>query len=196
MRVAFALLVDETAHNTLRKWAFDAHRRFRTGFLAAHLPPHVTLKQPFPMRDLAPIEAYFDRLATTLTPVSITLTHLDVRHTPLSPTDEHVILWADVTETPDLRALHERLNVELSSQFGDTAAPFDGPAYHFHATMSIAIRPSGTHQAMRQEYAATRLACTFVATQLALFYYDDDSFAPASYLTYKIARLGPQHPDL
>jgi len=29
-----------------------------------------------------------------------------------------------------------------------------------------------------------------------LFYYDDDSFAPASYLTYKIARLGPQHPDL
>ena len=196
MRVAFALLVDETAHNTLRKWALDAHRRFRTGFLAAQLPPHVSLKQPFPVHDLAAIEAYFDRFATTLAPVSITLTQLDVRHTPLSPRDEHVILWADVKETPDLRAMHERLNVELSSQFGDTAASFDGPAYHFHATVSIAMHPYGTHQAMRQEYAATRIAYTFVATHLALFYYDDDSFAPASYITYKIARVGPPHPDL
>jgi 2'-5' RNA ligase len=147
--------------------------------LAAQLPPHVSLKQPFPVHDLAAIEAYFDRFATTLAPVSITLTHLDVRHTPLGPLDEHVILWADVKETPDLRALHERLNVELSSQFADTAAPFDGPVYHFHATVSIAMHPYGTHQAMRQAYAATRIAYTFVATHLALFYYDDDSFAPA-----------------
>jgi 2'-5' RNA ligase len=193
MRVAFALLVDETAHNTLRKWALDAHRRFRTGFLAAHLPPHVSLKQPFPVRDLTIVEAYFDRLATTLVPIPITLTCLDVRHTPLSTTHEHIILWADVTETPDLRALHERLNVDLCSQFGDTAAPFDGPAYHFHATVSLAIHPSGTQQAMRQAYAATPIAYTFVATQLALFYYDDDSCAPTSYLIYKIARVGP-HP--
>jgi 2'-5' RNA ligase len=191
MRVAFALLVDETAHNLLRKWALDAHRRFRTGFLAAHLPPHVSLKQPFPVHDLPPVEAYFDRLATSLVPISITLTRLDVRHTLLSPTEEHVILWADVRETPDLRALHERLNVELASQFGDTAAPFDGPGYHFHATVSLAVHPSGTQQALRQAYAATPIAYTFVATQLALFYYDDESFAPASYLTYKIARVGP-----
>jgi hypothetical protein len=29
-----------------------------------------------------------------------------------------------------------------------------------------------------------------------LFYYDDDSVAPASYITYKIARVGAPHPDL
>jgi hypothetical protein len=119
-----------------------------------------------------------------------------MRHMLLSQTDEHIILWADVKETPDLWALHERLNVELSSQLADTTAPFDGPAYRFHATVAIAVHPCGTHQVMHQQYAALRIAYTFIATHLALFYYDDDSFAPASYITYKIARIGTQHPDL
>jgi 2'-5' RNA ligase len=191
MRVAFAFLVDETAHNTLRKWALDAHRRFRTGFLAAQLPPHVSLKQPFLVHDLAAIEAYFDHFASTLAPVSLTLTYLDVRHMPLDLSEEQVILWADVQETPDLRVLHERLNSELVRQFGATGAPFDGPAYHFHATVSMGIHPSGTHQVMYQEYAGTCIAYAFVATHLALFYYEDDSFAPASYFTYRIVRVGP-----
>jgi 2'-5' RNA ligase len=195
MRVAIALLTDETAHNILRKWALDAHRRFGTGFVAAQLPPHVSLKQPFRVHDLAAIEAYFDRFATTLAPISITLTQLDMRHVLLNPTDEHITLWADVKETPDLRAMHEHLNGELSSQFADTTAPFDGPAYRFHATVAMAVHPCGTHQVMYQQYAAVRIAYTFVATHLALFYYDDDSFAPASYITYKIARIGRQHLD-
>jgi hypothetical protein len=92
--------------------------------------------------------------------------------------------------------LHERLNDELSRTFGETAAPFDGPAYHFHATVCMAILPTGTHHAIRQAYAATRIAYTVVATHLALFYYEDDSFAPASYLTYKIVRVGAPHPGL
>ncbi len=58
MRAAFALLVDRRTYNFMRKLAVEIHTVYQTGFGGALLPPHVSLKQPFEITDLAQVEAF------------------------------------------------------------------------------------------------------------------------------------------
>jgi len=191
MRAAFAFLLNDPIHNALRKLSVDVHHRYGMGLVGAQLPPHVSLKQPFRISDLPAIEAYFDGFAATVPPLVLTLMHLDVQM-QVQGQQEQVVLWADVCETPELRSLHQRLNAELAQHFADTAAPFDGPAYQFHATVALAALPVGAHRQILADYGTRRVDLSCVPRGLALFYYDDDQGAPGSYITYKVAPVQPR----
>ncbi len=189
MRAAFALLVDRRTYNFMRKLAVEIHTTHQTGFGGALLPPHVSLKQPFEITDLAQVETYFDELAQSIAPIEITLTHLELAHFSYDD-QEQGILWLDVQETPVLRELHTRINQELTERFGDTSAPFDGKKYHFHATVCIGGPPLAVYKEMFDTYKDTKVRSTFTAREMAMFYYDGfDDLESSSYITYKISEL-------
>ncbi len=185
MKTAFALLVDHDAHNFIRKLAVDVHSKYQIDFLASLLPAHVSLKQPFAISSLPEAEAYFDQLAQSIQPFAVTLTHLELQIGSFDG-DELGILWLDVQETPTLRALHDRLNRELSERFENTAASFDGPDYHFHATVELGGQPVEVYRKIYAEYEHVEVDLTFTAREIAMFYYDDLGGKPGTFITYKI----------
>jgi 2'-5' RNA ligase len=189
MKAAFALLVDHNAHNVIRKLAVDMHSKYHIGFLASLLPPHVSLKQPFSVSNLPALEAYFDQLAETIQPFEITLTRLALQVSSFDD-DELGILWLDVQENRILRDLHDRINRELSERFENTAAPFDGAEYHFHATVELGGQPAEVYRRIYAEYEHIEVDLRFTAKEIAMFYYDDLGSGPGAFITYKILPVG------
>jgi 2'-5' RNA ligase len=189
MRATVALLVDHNVHNMIRKLTVDIHSKYQTGFLASLLPPHVSLKQPFQVSSLSRLEAYFDRLAETIQPFEVTLTHLELKVVPFND-DELGILWLDVEETQMLRDLHNRINQELSERFENTDAAFDGSAYHFHVTVELGGQSTEVYRRIYAEYKDIAANLRFTASEIAMFYYDDFSGRPGSFITYKVLPVG------
>jgi 2'-5' RNA ligase len=190
MRAAFALLVDHRVHNAMRKLAVEFHARYGTGLLAAVLPPHISLKQPFAVHDLAALETYLDELARSLEPVDIALTRLELQVTA-SDRDEVGVLWLAVAENPALRELHDRINRELAGRFGDTRAQFDGPDYRFHATVALGGPPPDVYRDLYDHIRDLDIDLSYTATHIALFY-EADGDRPGRFITYKILPLGRQ----
>jgi 2'-5' RNA ligase len=189
MRATFALLVDHNVHNFIRKLAVDIHSKYKTGFLASLLPPHVSLKQPFQVSSLPKLEAYFDRLAETIQPFEITLTRLELKVLPFN-NNEQRMLWLDVQENQILRDLHNRINRELSERFENTEAAFDGSDYHFHATVELGGQPAEVYRRIYAEYKDIEVNLKFTAREIAMFYYDDSSGRPGAFITYKVLPAG------
>ena len=189
MKAAFALLVDHNTHNFIRKLVVDMHSKYRIGFLASLLLPHVSLKQPFEVSSLPELEAYFDRLAETIQPFEIMLTHLELQMSSLND-DEIGILWLNVQETPALRDLHNRINRELSERFENTEASFDGSDYHFHATVELGRQPAAVYRKIYAEYEHIEVDLSFTAREIAMFYYADWSGESGTFITYKILPVG------
>jgi 2'-5' RNA ligase len=190
MKSAFALLVDTTVHNFMRRLAVDINERYRTGFKAAVLPPHISLKQPFQISSLAAVEAYFDQLAQSVEPFEITLTHLELQIVSLDD-GEQGVLWLAVREDHALRSLHRRINLELAGRFENTQAPFDGPAYRFHATLAVGGQPVDVYRQIYAEYGPVRANLTYTARELAMYYTEGDSHAAEGFV-YKILPLGKE----
>ena len=130
MKATFALLANIEIHNLVRKLAWEAHQKYGTGTIDCRLPPHISLKQPFPVVDLAALEAYMSELARSIAPFDVQLTELQLEPLHYKGTT-FGLLWIAVQETAYLRQLHHRLNQELQQRFEDTQADYDGPAYHF-----------------------------------------------------------------
>ncbi len=188
MKAAFALLADGNVHNVVRKLAWDMHLRYRTGTRHASLPPHVSLKQPFGVADLAALEGYMAELAGSIQPFRISLAGLRVEGTVYEGI-EYGILLAEVQETPTLRALHVRLNAELSARFGDTRAPFDGPEYYFHLTVTMGGQPIDVYRRFLGEIVDPTVGLRFTARELAMFVYDEPMGPAGEYMTYRILPL-------
>lgn len=132
MKATFALLANTEIHNLVRKLAWEAHQKYRTGMIDCRLPPHISLKQPFHIADLAALEAYMSALARSITPFAVHLTELQLQSIVFKGT-EFGLLWIEVQETAYLRHLHDRFNQELGQRFGNTQADYDGSAYHFRS---------------------------------------------------------------
>jgi 2'-5' RNA ligase len=135
------------------------------------------------------LEAYFDRLAETIQPFEITLTRLKLQISS-SNNDELGILWLDVQENQILRDLHHRINQELSECFENTDAPFDGSDYHFHATIELGGQPAEVYRRIYAEYGHIEVDLRFTAREMAMFYYDDFSGRPGTFITYKVLPVG------
>lgn len=183
MKATFALLLDHTVHNMVRKLAVEVHQAYQIGLVSSQLPPHVSLKQPFLIADLSAIEAYFDQLAKSIDPLILSFPRIGGAET--AP-----VLWLEVEETETLRHLHTRINQELAERFSETQAPFDGSAYRFHLTIALGGAAASVYQSMVAELESRNVAFQAIARQLVLFYYDDDQGLPGSFLTYKILPLG------
>ena len=188
MRAAFALLVDHRVHNWMRRLVLELQTKHQIGYLAASLPAHVSLKQPFPVSDLAGVEGYFDGLARSVEPFPIALTGLGLRIASMGD-EEMGILWLDVEESQTLRNLHNRINRELAERFEDTAAPFDGPEYHFHATVAMGERPPAIYRRVYDEYRHLHVPPACTAREMVMFYGGNEG-GPDRFITYKILPLG------
>lgn len=182
MKAAIALLLEGAAHAAVRRVALELHEA-GFGLSAAQLPAHVSLKQPFQISSLTEVEAFFDRFASSLEPIDLTLASLEFWHI-----DDVVIAFLDVLEDAALRPIHTRLNAELEANFGYTPAPFDGEMYHFHATAVIDHATDGTLTAMAAR-AGERFDLRTTARSLGLFIFTDDDFALASFVSYKTLTL-------
>lgn len=185
MKAAFALLVDHTIHNFMRKLAVDIHTRYHIGFQASVLPAHISLKQPFQIYSLADVEAYFDELAESTEPFEITLTHLELQIVSLDD-GEQGILWLAVREDPTLRSLHQRINRELADRFENTQAPFDGPQYRFHATIAVGGQPVDVYRRIYAEYGPVQANLTTTARELAMFCTEWDAYAAEGFIYKKL----------
>jgi 2'-5' RNA ligase len=187
MQAAFALLANTEVHNFIRGLAWAIHQKYHVGLEASRLPPHVSLKQPFAISDLAALETYMREFAGSLPAVEVRLGQLQLVPAASEGLDTG-ILWFDVQETERLRLLHNRLCNELAMRFGDTQAPFDGKDYHFHLTIALGAQPYSVYQAMYDEISSTPAPAPYLAQELALFVYDESERNP-SYMTYKILPL-------
>ena len=95
MKATFALLANTEVYNVVRKLAWEIHQTYRTGTLHVRLPPHISLKQPFAIANLAQLEAYMAELAETISPFTVKLTHLQLEIGRFQEM-EFGILWLDV----------------------------------------------------------------------------------------------------
>jgi len=99
----------------------------------------------------------------------------------------------EVEETETLRNLHARLNQELAERFPHTQADFDGPEYHFHATVAKDEQPIEVYRAMAAELANREVALRTTARYLALLYKADDQAGPGHFVMYKVLPLGQKN---
>ncbi len=189
MKTAIAILTDTEVHNFVRKLAWEIHRKYRTGTTICRLPPHVSLKQPFEIEDIARLEAYIHEFAQTIRPFEVKCTELQLVSTIFEGA-ETGLLWMAVQETECLRQLHDRLNQELAQRFANTQAPFDGAAYHFHMTVMMGGQPMEVYRKLYDEISERAVNLKFTASALAMFVYDDPLSLNGDYMVYKILPLG------
>ncbi|HKY53197.1 MAG TPA: 2'-5' RNA ligase family protein [Anaerolineales bacterium] len=189
IKATFALLANTEVHNLVRKLAWEIHRKYHTGTDVCRLPPHISLKQPFATSNLASLEEYMDELAKSITPFDVYLTELQL--VPLRFEGmEFGLLWIDVQETETLRQLHNRINEELSQQFGHTQADFDGMTYHFHMTVMMGGQPMDIYRKLFSEFPDAKVDMRYTVHELAMFLYDEPMGPKGEYLTYKILPIG------
>ncbi len=189
MRAAFALLANLEAYNLVRRLAWRMHTRYHTGTRHCRLPPHISLKQPFKVGDLAALEAYMDELARSIDPFEVCLTRLQV--VPItSGAEEYGLLIFDVQETPTLRSLHDRLNDELTQRFGDTRAAFDGAEYRFHMTVMIGGQPVEEYRKFLSGVENPVVNLRYTVRELAMFTYDEPPGPDGDYLCYRVLPIG------
>jgi len=189
VKATFALLANTEVHNLVRRLSWEIHRKYRTGIDVCRLPPHISLKQPFNIFDLHPLEEYMTELADSISPFEVNLTRLELIEATINGS-ETGILWLNVQETAVLRQLHNRLNEELTSRFGDVSAAFDGPDYHFHMTTAIGGQPVETYQKIYSEFVGHWKDLKYTVRELGMFLYDDREEMNAGYITYKILPFG------
>jgi len=189
MKAAIFLPVDYHIHNFMRALAVEIHQKYQTGLHAASFPPHITLKLPFRLSNLADLETYFDHFAASTSPLDIALTRLELQATVVGGA-ERGVLWLAVQESRDLRDLHYRINQELAERFEDTQAAYDGPNFEFHATLAVGGQPMEVYQRIYAEYKDISVNLRYTATQIGLAYCDCD--AKEGLITYRILPLGEE----
>ncbi|MCK6540660.1 MAG: 2'-5' RNA ligase family protein [Anaerolineales bacterium] len=189
MKATFALLASPEVHNVVRKLSWEFHQKYRTGTRHASLPPHVSLKQPFPVSDLSALEKYMDELAGSIQPFAVTLTELRIVPVPFGGA-EYGILWFDIEETEQLCGLHNRLNDELNGRFGDTAANFDGGDYRFHMSVMMGGQLLDIYQKFHSEIPNSRIDLTYTPREMAMFVYDEPIGPHSDSLCYRILQIG------
>jgi 2'-5' RNA ligase len=189
VKATFALLANTETHNLVRRLSWDVHRKYRTGIDVCRLPPHISLKQPFEIFDLNLLEEYMTDFVNSVSPFEVNLTELELIESTIDGL-ETGILWLNVQETTLLRQLHNRLNNELTSRFGDVSAAFDGPDYHFHMTVAIGGQSIEIYQKIYREFEAHLKDLQYTVRELGMFVYDDREEINVGYITYKILPLG------
>ena len=167
MKAAIALLANYRAQNFARKIVFELEQAYQIDFLAALLPAHISLKQPFSFESMERLEGYFDSLAAQIGPFQIQLDKIYY-----TEWDGNGVLGINVEETNTLRELHNQLNRELSKLFVDTSAPHDGDGYHFDMTIELGkVDKRNPFQAYFEKLEDRKVNLSFQAEEIALFYY-------------------------
>ena len=186
MKAAIVLLSDCAVQNFTRKFVYQLSTRWSVPFFASLLPAHVSLKQPFTFENIDALEGFFDAFAASIRPCEIALDGVY-----LETWSGYGILGMNVVETPELRALHNRLNAELPGVVKDAGAAHDGAEYHFHLTIEMGkVEGLDPFQALYREIADKHIQLKFTARELAMFFYPQRNELDTTFVTYRVHPLG------
>ncbi len=188
IRTAIALLIDNELANRLATFTLRC-RDYGFDLRVLRLPAHVSLKQPFIVKDFRRFEEYFDEFASRIEPQQLRF--------------DGFVFWGDagqgvvsarVTASPRLRRLHEQLNTELEQSFGETQADFDGDEYEFHLAIALGGFHADLLPQLNSDIAAWKFDEVTEATQLAMFIYEESAhpdplYGVREYGTYKVLPL-------
>jgi len=191
MKATFALLPDIETQNMVTKLAWEIYSEHHASLTIRCLPPHISLKQPFNVSSLDDLANYMQEFAASISEMNLTLDGYQVWDWPNAENPTSGILTIKTQETPELRALHTRLNQELTARFGNCSAPFDGDTYSFHLSIIGGGAMPSQYQTILRNLGSKSLSAQCQIDQLAMFVYDDpNSNGEWVYTTYKIMPLG------
>ena len=196
MKAALVLLASPEIHNTIRKLSWEFHQKYRTGTRHVSLPPHISLKQPFPVTDLPALERYTGELADSIQPFEVTLDEIQIVPIPFDKYLEYGIMWVNITESETLRGLHNRINENLRSLFGETSAMFDGESYNFHMTIMMGGQLMDIYRKFQDEMPCSKINLSYTVREMALILYDEPMGPNGDNLCYKIVPLGKRDETL
>lgn len=191
MKANFVLLANPEIHNYVRKLSWDIHQKYRTGTRHASLPPHISLNQPFNVSNLPKLEEYMDEFAESIQPLNVILTELQTVPTYYDGL-EYGTLWIEVKETTSLRELHNRLNRDLESRFGNTITDYNGKAYHFHMTIMMCGQLMDVCNKYKADIQHSQVNLQYTASELGMFVYDEPMGPHGDFLWYRVLPLGAQ----
>jgi 2'-5' RNA ligase len=184
LKAALALLPDPELANRLSGAALLAHAATGGRLRWPRMPPHLSLKQPFSIDALPPLERYFEQIAREVAPVEVALGGVEIQ--PPSRNGPEAVVWVGVRDCPALLDLHQRLNRELGEVVSDASAPFDGDGYRFHLTLGFLPAASLTSPDRLPKFDGS--AATL--QELGLFLYDGLPSAGWQCMLYGRRRLG------
>jgi len=188
MKATFVLLADPPAENLGRKLMLKANQIGDTGFEMARLPHHISLKQPFKIKSLDDIEAYFDSFAQSLSPITAKLQDVVLWPSNVFGYESGVLVVA-VEKTSELFDLHIRLNRELEEKFGACPAGFDGELYSIHMTFALGGVTYEQYEKVYAQLSKEEVGAEYTFSELGLLFYDNDDIKPGTYFCYKRVRL-------
>lgn len=187
MKATFVLIADNDIENYGKRLMLEAHKAGNLGFAAAGIPQHVSLKQPFLIRDLESIEAYFDQFAKEIKPVRIQFEEINIFSSHIFG-QESGGLSIRAARTEELDALQKKLFNELNEKFGDCRAEHDDD-YIFHMTIAIGGAPYENYRKAYDVLKKRDYRKEAVLDKLGLLYYDSDNLKPGTFFCYKVAVL-------
>ena len=188
MRVAMALLMNDDLCNRLARVTMRC-RDYGFGLRVLRLPPHVSLKQPFIVREFERFETYFDEFASRIGQQTIVFNGFQFWGNA-----EEGVVSLRVVADEQLRALHTQLNSELERTFGNTQAEHDGEEYAFHLTVAIGSYRAESYPQLQADLAELTFDEQTISSKMAMFIYEESMLANAlygvrEYGTYKILSL-------
>ena len=169
-------LEDDVAYNAVRRLQLAIYHACGAN-PALRIVPHISLKQPFHAKALAPVEAYFDQLAARIEPIEVVLRDIGTF-------DDGAVVYLDVAHGPELEALRRTVLAALVDQFRVRPQEVEDDRYHFHVTLAYGLSSEQAGCAL-EAIADESPAYACRLTVLGLFYYATDVWTP-----YRRARLG------
>lgn len=185
MFACIALLLDDEAHNSIRKMLYKVLSEGNYGIESALLPQHISLKQSFNTLDIYEIEDYFDRFVKELYSFELTFNKVDLINMG-SKGKESQVLWVDIEENMHLRNIHNKLNSELLSQYSVPMSGFDGHEFHFHSTLTYGYNQYQELEKVKNEVNLSFSKIKFNVKKAVLLYSLEDRVRAGSFITYKI----------
>ncbi len=187
MKATIAYLADASTENYGKQLMLSAHKISGTGFEAARLPLHVSLKQPFIIPGLKEMESFFDEFAKGLGPVEFVFDSLQIYKSNVFGYDSGCLSLA-VRQERKLMEIQNNLFLRLEKRFGECPADHDKD-YSFHMTIAIGGTLFQEYGRAYEEMSRLDYTKRAVFDRLGLFYYDSDEIKQGTYFCYKTVEL-------
>jgi 2'-5' RNA ligase len=184
MKATIVLLADNETSNTASRLLLDANEIGKLGYELTRLPFHVSLKQPFSIKNISEFEKFFDKYSKQLRPVEVHFKELIAWKSSVFGLESGVLVLK-AEKTRELSMLHENLNKKLEEELGLCKADFDGDAYSFHMTISLGNKPYSEYEKVASAMRDRSFDFTALFSELGLFYYEGDTIELGKYFCYK-----------
>ncbi len=167
MQLGIAILVNDDVHNALRRLQLLVAERCGRN-PALKQTPHVTIKQPFHVRELAPVEEYFDTLVNSLDA-------FPVRIRGLGFFEDDSVAYLQVVPDARLEDLRLRVLRDLTERFGVKPRDVEDERYRFHATVAYGLSPDEFLRA-REALTDVDIDRELTIETIGLFYYTGEEW--------------------